>query len=414
MIPYPKISRQKALYAALGLIVLLTGTLLRAHLQGSVVLPPGVTRAEAAMVLLLSRMPRVPPLKNLGRFQDVEQGAWYEAYVVNAEKYGILQADPLGRIRPNDPVNRAEFLKMMTNTYGLAEALPHRFWDVDPGDWYDRYAGIAQEFQLFPNARASMQLSPGRPVTHAEASAAIQMILNARGTNFPPLEQLAATRELLRNRAKPYLTISTLQEEVTVAQTPTAYQKAASRRGKAFPLPHTFFQDLIDGARLGALREDVLTLLNEKRSALKLSPLAVNATLQASAQAYAAQMAQEKFFAHVTPEGLTFKQRIETSGYYDAFFLSNCLLAHRPVPRSQEAKGGSPAGQGGGGCVRHYLLGENLARGQKTAQEVLDAWLQSPKHKKAILHPDFTEVGIGYENGYWVQHFGGMTDEASL
>lgn len=385
MILYPQKSRQKALYVGLGLILLLTGALLRARFLGAAVLTPGVTRAEAAMVLLLSRTTRVPQLKNDGKFKDVAKGSWYESYIVNAEKYGILRADPLGRIRPNDPVNRAEFLKMMANTYGLPEHLPHGFADVAATDWYDRYAGIAREFALFP-AEGPSRLYPGRTLTPAEASAAIQKILDVRGTNFAPLEHLAATRALSLHKVKPYLTISNLQEEVVMKQTPLAYQKAKARP-KALPSPNTFFQDLIDGARLGTLRTEVLTLVNARRSAAKLPPLAVSQTLQVSAQQYAALMATKKFFAHATPEGLTFKQRIETSGYYDPFFLSNCS------------------------CVRHYLLGENLARGQKTVQEVFEAWMQSPEHKKAILHPDFTEVGVGFEKGYWVQHFGGVREE---
>jgi len=56
--------------------------------------------------------------------------------------------------------------------------------------------------------------------------------------------------------------------------------------------------------------------------------------------------------------------------------------------------------------------GENLAGGHKSAEEVVIAWMESPGHRKNILNPRYTTIGIshiktdtGYKN-YWVQVFG--------
>ena len=78
---------------------------------------PYVTRAEAAMVLLLARVPSLPPIKNEGRFIDIKSGEWYESYMVYAERYGLIKPDPLGRLRPHQAINRAEFLKMLSYTF---------------------------------------------------------------------------------------------------------------------------------------------------------------------------------------------------------------------------------------------------------------------------------------------------------
>ncbi|MBI3331571.1 S-layer homology domain-containing protein [Candidatus Peregrinibacteria bacterium] len=361
------------------------------HALTAAVVTPYVTRAEAAMALLLSRMTRVPQLKNDSRFIDIESGTWYEPFVMNAERYGILRADPLGRIRPNDPINRVELLKMLAHTYGLPENLPYIYTDVSPNDWYHRYAGIAREFLLFPGEKMFARLYPARMLTHAEVSRAIQQIFNKRGNNFPPLDQLAQTRRLLLSKATPYLTISHFEEEITMVQTPLAYQKVRSRQGssssaKTFTSPNTFFRELIASSQLAKMRTEMLTRVNAKRAAAKLPPLSANESLHRSAQQYAALMSRKNFFAHVSPEGLTFRQRIEGSGYYDPFFLSQCF------------------------CAQTYVLGENIARGQKTAEEVIQAWWDSPEHRKAMLHPDFTDLGIGFENGFWVQHFGGVRE----
>jgi uncharacterized protein YkwD len=54
--------------------------------------------------------------------------------------------------------------------------------------------------------------------------------------------------------------------------------------------------------------------------------------------------------------------------------------------------------------------GENIAAGQKTAEEVMDGWMNSEGHRANILNPDFTHIGIGYVQGgdygtYWTQLF---------
>ncbi len=53
--------------------------------------------------------------------------------------------------------------------------------------------------------------------------------------------------------------------------------------------------------------------------------------------------------------------------------------------------------------------GENIARGQKTAQEVVNDWMNSPAHRANILRPEFTRICIGtYGHGdskFWVQEF---------
>lgn len=53
--------------------------------------------------------------------------------------------------------------------------------------------------------------------------------------------------------------------------------------------------------------------------------------------------------------------------------------------------------------------GENIARGQKTAQEVVKDWMNSPAHRANILRPEFTRICIGTygygESKFWVQEF---------
>jgi uncharacterized protein YkwD len=56
-----------------------------------------------------------------------------------------------------------------------------------------------------------------------------------------------------------------------------------------------------------------------------------------------------------------------------------------------------------------------VARGQRTAQAVVDAWMTSPGHCRNIMNPGFRVLGVGYAwseseedrfKAYWTQTFG--------
>ncbi len=55
--------------------------------------------------------------------------------------------------------------------------------------------------------------------------------------------------------------------------------------------------------------------------------------------------------------------------------------------------------------VRYSYAGENIAKGQRTPQEVMKSWMNSSGHRKNIMSANFTKIGVGYYNGEWVQEF---------
>lgn len=57
--------------------------------------------------------------------------------------------------------------------------------------------------------------------------------------------------------------------------------------------------------------------------------------------------------------------------------------------------------------VTYKSAGENIAMGQTTAQQVVTAWMNSEGHRKNILSPNYTNIGVGFtQNGaYWSQMF---------
>lgn len=119
---------------------------------------------------------------------------------------------------------------------------------------------------------------------------------------------------------------------------------------------------------------EVLRLVNLERKKVGAAPLKFADDLTASAFVRATELPLK--FSHTRPDG------------------SKCFTA---MPKN-------------GG----HVLGENLAGGQTSPQQVVQAWMDSETHRKNMLSKNYTEIGIVYYfrpntkyKHYWVQHFRG-------
>ena len=325
-----------------------------------------LTRAEGTAMLLLARDTALPLIQNAGKFRDVYAGQWYEQYMLAGEREGIIQADPnTQELRPEEYLNRAEFLKMISLTFHPQSPTVSTYEDVKSDAWYAPYAGIAQQYHLFPNDALPDQLNPETLITQNEAADALAILLKAldgqAGISSQHLQAQEATIGDL-----------TLSLMISQEQQRAVYIAITGRSGRAVEVKEPVQE----------LRTEVLDLVNTVRVKYGLKPYKYNALLEKSAQLYAEQMAKEHFFSHESPEGETLQDRLQKVGYYNRSFSLSCL------------------------CVRGYVLGENLAEGQTSPQEAFDAWMKSPLHRAAILSPDYSETGIGIQSDIWVEHFG--------
>lgn len=365
---------------ALLLLIILPVTGFAAPVQYTT---PNVTRAEAAMILLKTRLKAVniPDVPAQGKFPDVKRGDWFERYVTLAARYGILEAQPgTGNIRPNDVVLRSEFLKMLATAFGLQLNLPYLYRDVVPASWYAPYAGIASRYVLFPADPDQSRLAGDKELTHEDAMQALRILSQQLADeHLPALKEVDLAKKQSAYQLTLYDRISTKTENSILMQAPSTL---VLKKPAITPPPPPAYDN---PKNIPSLREEILVLTNAERRRAGLPALKRNAALESSAQAYADDMARRGFFGHQDPEGRSLQSRIEVSGYYRSFYELSCL------------------------CVARYTVAENIARGQRTAKEVVDAWMASPSHKLAILTPAFSDIGIGLNAGIWVQHFGGKS-----
>ena len=135
------------------------------------------------------------------------------------------------------------------------------------------------------------------------------------------------------------------------------------------------------------LRQQVVRLVNAERSKEGLPALQYNTVLESSAQVHAEDMLQHGYFSHYSRGGESYVDRMKSSGFGD-FHAAPCS-----------------------GCRVQTTYGENIAKGQHTAKDVVQDWMDSPPHKKNILSKEFDSIGIVIAGVYWVQNFGAITVE---
>lgn len=57
--------------------------------------------------------------------------------------------------------------------------------------------------------------------------------------------------------------------------------------------------------------------------------------------------------------------------------------------------------------ISYRTAGENIAKGQQSAQQVMNDWMNSSGHRANILNSGYSKLGVGFYNNAWVQMFTG-------
>lgn len=128
--------------------------------------------------------------------------------------------------------------------------------------------------------------------------------------------------------------------------------------------------------------DELLSLTNKIRSENGLSSLSLSGELNTAATSKANDMFAKDYWAHNAPDGTPPWVFVKGAGY------------------------------------NYMYAGENLARGFTTAQDVVNAWMESPGHRENLLSTNYTEIGFavgtgvltGDETALVVQMFGSRSN----
>lgn len=125
------------------------------------------------------------------------------------------------------------------------------------------------------------------------------------------------------------------------------------------------------GIRSSSAASEVVRLTNSARSQNGYAALVEDGALSEAAAVRAREIARS--FSHTRPSGASFSSALSESG------------------------------------VSYLRAGENIASGQKSASEVVNAWMNSPGHRANILNSSYSRIGSASVNVggtlYWVQLF---------
>lgn len=123
-----------------------------------------------------------------------------------------------------------------------------------------------------------------------------------------------------------------------------------------------------------SFQKEVVRLVNVERSKRGLNELSFNTQLSNVATLKSQDMINKNYFNHTSP---TYGSPFDMMKQFN---------------------------------ISYKTAGENIAMGQKTPEEVVNAWMNSQGHRENILNSNFTDLGVGVaksSNGtlYWTQMF---------
>ena len=125
------------------------------------------------------------------------------------------------------------------------------------------------------------------------------------------------------------------------------------------------------GIQNSSAASEVVRLTNSARGQNGYAALVEDGALSEAAAVRAREIARS--FSHTRPSGASFSSALSESG------------------------------------VSYLRAGENIASGQKSASEVVNAWMNSPGHRANILNSSYSRIGSASVNVdgtlYWVQLF---------
>ena len=118
------------------------------------------------------------------------------------------------------------------------------------------------------------------------------------------------------------------------------------------------------------MESSITCLINEERTSRGLGAVQPNGDLRDAAISHSNEMVAQQYFEHTSPQGVTFIDRIEATGYMRG--------------------------------ARSWIVGENLVWGTgplSTPQSLVTAWMNSPPHRENLLKPQFREIGVAAVDG---------------
>jgi uncharacterized protein YkwD len=281
-------------------------------------------------------------------------GATWVAHLSNKDATPSLPVYPLSGEARHD-VGRKAYLGI-------------RGKDFQQGDI--RGVKILEVFPDSPAAKAGLRSGRRLAPEHARMSGDIQghIVVGANGRAIESedeLSQLLASsppgsvvKFLVRTSDRDSYAVIPVTLGVSPSKSPELDASAESKGLDASPMV---------GTPESRMEDELFRTINQARERRGLAPLKESAQLQQVARRHSEDMATRQFFAHINSDGADVVGRLRAEGVKD-----------------------------------FTAIGENIFSGRNTPNLInltVREWLRSPGQRKNVLHPRYSEGGVGIARG---------------
>ena len=178
----------------------------------------------------------------------------------------------------------------------------------------------------------------------------------AQWKEVAPTKQKVQTQQPVKQPTKTNVTAQ--KPTQTNTNTPTTNKPATA-------------QPTQSNSSVSAFENKVVELTNAERAKQGLAPLTLDTELSKVARTKSQDMKNKNYFDHNSPT------------YGSPFDMMKSF------------------------GISYTSAGENIAMGQTTPEQVVQAWMDSQGHRENIMNSSFTQIGVGYvaSGNYWTQMF---------
>lgn len=333
-------------------------------------------------------------------FSDIS-GHWAEENITKMSEQGYLDGYQDGTFKPDAVMTRAEFIKVLTKIYNVEQPdNSYKCWtDVSADEWYSPYAAtglllpiygdgglygikfleryeaayallLLHDIDIDYNSTTALDApdyafySDDKDICAIISTAVDNGIVKGKdGGNLAPRDSLT--------RAELCTLLTRLLENQGM---PSSDSMAVLNKTIAQRVNERIFDESHVPEHDDNLEQLVLELVNKERVAEGAKPLVWDDSLAEVAKMHSRDMAEHNFFEHTNLDGKSPFDRMREHG------------------------------------ISYGAAAENIAAGQRSAEEVMQSWMNSDGHRRNIMNPEFEKLGVGIAYGgsygiYWTQCF---------
>lgn len=331
------------------------------------------TKVNIIILLLLLFIPTsMTYAEETKGFIDIKSSDWYQQNISKLTAMGGISGYPDGTFRPNKEITKAEFIKVLISSLGFNDL------DKTNDHWASGYINQGEKLNIIEKNKL---IDIDKPITRYEMTKIISNTLSYKNEPIPT--NLYDYQPLIKDFNKiPNTKLSECVLESFVKGIVSGYpdgnflgDRSLTRAEATTVIIRILDEDSRKIPQLPlnvSFEKEVLRLVNMERQKVGLSALVNSKELDYIAKLKSEDMALFDYFSHISPNYGSPFDMIQKNG------------------------------------ITYKIAAENIAKGYKTPEDVVKAWMESPGHKANILNQNFDRLGIGVYFGqstYWTQIF---------